>query len=165
MSNLADDFPSIACVPSAIPKEKRAGHVALAKRLLMDAAVKRDVLQHGYAFSFALEEFKSVAAFVNNERRCCPFMRFEIVIEAHPPSVSLRMTGPEGTRELLDAELGLASCQATGCGCSASTWAELINHRACANRRLTDDSQNGRPPAASYRHWAFAPHAVSCRSP
>jgi hypothetical protein len=121
MSNLAEDFPPIACVLNAIPIAKRDGHFALAKRLLMDVALKREVLKDGYAFSFAQDEFESIAAFVNNERRCCPFMRFEIVIEAHPPSASLRMTGPEGTRELLDAELGLASCQATGCGCRAST--------------------------------------------
>jgi len=46
-----------------------------------------------------------VARFVSAEQRCCPFLRFEIVVAAADGPVWLQMTGPDGTREFLAAEL------------------------------------------------------------
>jgi hypothetical protein len=44
-----------------------------------------------------------VARFVANERRCCPFLA--IAVERAPDAgpLWLRLTGPAGTHELLDA--------------------------------------------------------------
>lgn len=118
MAFAADQLTVIACVPTAIPVKERLAHFALAKRLLTEGAVHREQLPNGYAFRFPAEMFASVAEFVANERKCCPFMRFDISVPESAEPVLLRMTGPEGTREVIDAELNLSTCAASGCGCS-----------------------------------------------
>jgi hypothetical protein len=45
--------------------------------------------------------------FVSNERLCCPFLEFGITIAPANGPVWLRLTGPEGTRAFLEAELRL----------------------------------------------------------
>ena len=72
-------------------------------------------MDNGYAFRFAPDALALVAQFVANERRCCPFIDFEIAIAAQSESIWLRMTGPAGTRQVLDAELGIAQCTSAVC--------------------------------------------------
>jgi hypothetical protein len=48
---------------------------------------------------------EELARFISKERRCCPFLRFEIVIMPGGGPLWLEMTGPEGTRQFLAAEL------------------------------------------------------------
>ena len=105
--------PALACVPDAIPQAERAGHFALAQRLLTKQARERADLPDGYAFRFAAEDFAAIAQFVANERKCCPFVRFEVTVGEAAGPVWLRMTGAPGTREVLRAELEAAS----GCEC------------------------------------------------
>jgi hypothetical protein len=107
----------IACVPGAITQAERAAHFALARRLFTETANARMALPDGYEFRFAPDAITAIAQFVVNERKCCPFMRFDISIAPDGGPVSLCMTGPEGTRAVLDAELGLSVCSANGCGC------------------------------------------------
>jgi hypothetical protein len=113
--NSTDAVP-VACVPSAIPAAERSTHFALARRLFAEMATERRVLCDGYAFRFAASELEAVARFVANERRCCPFMTFELEIAPALGPLWLRMTGPEGTRAVLDAQLSLAS-PSGDCGC------------------------------------------------
>jgi hypothetical protein len=108
----------IACVPGAIPSEERAAHFVLARRLFAEVAESREPLPDGYVFRLPADALGSVAQFVANERKCCPFMRFEIVVSAESDSIVLRMTGPEGTRNILDAELNLTTCGSGDCGCN-----------------------------------------------
>ncbi len=96
----------LACVPGAIPAEERADHFARARRLFGEAAEERRAWREGYAFRFAADAFDDVARFVANERKCCPFLDFEIAAESAGP-VWLRLTGPAGTRAFLEAELGI----------------------------------------------------------
>ena len=64
---------------------------------------------------------ESLSRFIANERKCCPFMTFELEIAAASGPIWLRMTGPEGTRDVLEAELRLASgAPASSCGCGPS---------------------------------------------
>lgn len=104
--------PALACVPSAIPAIERQAHFALARELFTSRALERVSLPEGYGFRFDCSEFDAVARFVTNERKCCPFLTFEVELAAQSGPLWLRMTGPEGAREVLDAELNL-----TGCGC------------------------------------------------
>lgn len=107
----ADYAAVIACVPSAIPAAERASHFALAHELFHELAQERAELRDGYAFRFEPDVFEAVARFVANERKCCPFMNFELSLARESGPVWLRMTGPAGTREVVQAELGLAgSC-------------------------------------------------------
>ncbi len=97
----------LACVPAAIPADERPAHFALVGRLFTETVRERRDLPNGLAFRFADDDFEQVARFVANERRCCPFLRFEIAVEPDGGPVRLRMTGPAGTRDFLRAELRL----------------------------------------------------------
>lgn len=110
------DTPELACVPSAIPAAERQGHFATARELFGMRAAERIALPNGYAIRFSADAFESVARFVANERKCCPFVSFEISLAHESGPLWLRMTGPEGTRDILDAELNLtSSCSSCGC--------------------------------------------------
>jgi hypothetical protein len=102
-------------VPSAIPSAERQGHFALGRELVNIKAKERRALPNGYAIRFDPEEFDAVARFVANERKCCPFLTFELTLDPESGPLWLRMTGPEGSRAVLDAELSLTG----GCGCKS----------------------------------------------
>jgi len=110
----------LACVPGAIAPEEREAHFALAQRLFAEFAQAREPLSDGYRFQFPPDAITAIAQFVANESKCCPFMQFDISVAADSGPVSLRMTGPEGTRAVLDAEFGLNACSTNGCGCHGS---------------------------------------------
>lgn len=96
---------ALACVPGAIPSADRAGHFALLKQLFAEKAEERSEVAGGYAFRFDAASFADVARFVGQERLCCPFLSFRLDIPARAGPIWLRVTGPDGTRELLDAEV------------------------------------------------------------
>ena len=56
-------------------------------------------------FPAEAETLSLLATFVDLERRCCAFLRFEITVEPGDGPVWLTLTGPPGTREFLQAEL------------------------------------------------------------
>jgi hypothetical protein len=101
----------LVCDLTAIEPALRAQHSALASYLFNEAAQERQELPDGYAFRFAAELYDQVAAFVANERRCCPFLRFELDLPAERGPLILRMTGREGVKQLLQAELGATDVQ------------------------------------------------------
>jgi hypothetical protein len=111
--NIASTTPVLACVPSAIPTGERQAHFALARELFHERALERMTLPNGYAVRFSSDALEAVARFVANERKCCPFMSFEVTLGPESAPLWLRMTGPEGTKDVLDAELNLTNC----CGC------------------------------------------------
>lgn len=45
-----------------------------------------------------------VAEFVSYESRCCPFLRFEVEVEAEGGPIHLRMGGRDGVKDFLRAE-------------------------------------------------------------
>ncbi len=95
----------LACVMDAIPEAERAAHVALASHLFAERVQERRDAPDGYAFRFPADAFADLAHFIANERRCCPFLSFEITLAPSEGPVWLRMAGPAGTRELLAEEL------------------------------------------------------------
>jgi hypothetical protein len=113
MSGINDQSPQLACIPGAIPTNKRAQHSALARKLLNQDATERTDLVDGYGFRFGTDTLLELTQFIDNERKCCPFMAFELVIAPEAGPIWLRMTGPNGTRAVLQAELGIAG----SCGC------------------------------------------------
>jgi hypothetical protein len=111
--NFANAIPALACVPGAIAPGDRQAHFSLAKELFHQRALERVALPNGYAARFPIDALEAVARFVANERKCCPFMCFEISFGPESAPLWLRMTGPDGTKDVLDAEFNLTSC----CGC------------------------------------------------
>ena len=95
----------LACVMAAIPAAERSSHSALASALFVERVQERRDLPDGYAFRFEADALVDLARFLVNERRCCPFLSFEIAVAPNDGPVWLRLTGPDGTRELLAQEL------------------------------------------------------------
>ena len=95
----------LACDRGAIAPDQRAAHQALAAELLLQAAQERVELPDGYAFRFASERYADVAAFVANERRCCPFFYFTLEVAPAQAPLWLRIGGPAGAKALRRAEL------------------------------------------------------------
>ena len=62
------------------------------------------LISNGYAFRFGPNDLEEIARFVANERKCCPFLAFAIEVSEDGGPVWLRISGPEGSRALLDAE-------------------------------------------------------------
>lgn len=109
----------LICVPSAIPAAERLKHFALARKLFCQRALERRELPDGYVVRFSQDDYAAIARFIANERLCCPFLEFELSVKADAGPLWLQITGPEGTREMLDAELSLMdTCR---CGDPSST--------------------------------------------
>jgi hypothetical protein len=109
MASCADHCAELVCVPTALAPEERTAHFALIRQVFGELVLERTELTNGYAYRFEPDALKAVARFVANERKCCPFLDFELAIIAGSGPIWLRMTGPSGTREVLEAELAISS--------------------------------------------------------
>lgn len=103
----------IACAPQGLADAERSQHFQFGHELLTARARSRQALEDGYSFVFDAEALIDVARFIASERKCCPFLAFELKVTSTDGPLTLRLTGPRGTRDVLEAELGLKS----GCGC------------------------------------------------
>jgi hypothetical protein len=63
---------------------------------------------NGYAFRHPAEVsvLLLLAEFISLEGRCCPFLEFTLNVETEQGPAWLTLTGPEGVKEFLRAELG-----------------------------------------------------------
>lgn len=95
-----------ACVMSAIEPDKRAGHLANARELFQSVGEIRE-LENGYSFRFndAPDLVTRIATFVQLEKLCCPFLGFLIEVEAESGPTWLSLTGREGVKPFIQAEL------------------------------------------------------------
>lgn len=66
-------------------------------------------LPDGYAFTLAHETYMLhlVAEMIDLESKCCPFLVFNLEVKDGGRSIALRITGAEGTKEMLRDELKL----------------------------------------------------------
>jgi hypothetical protein len=98
----------VACDPSALPSiDSFAAHMAEGRRLL-SLALERRELADGWALRLPNDDgtLLSAARWIVEERRCCPFLFFALECEPSPGGLWMRLTGPEGTKDVLRAELG-----------------------------------------------------------
>ena len=60
-------------------------------------------LDNGFAFRFPSDEkwITGPEQLITFERECCPFLRFELQVEAANGPVWLELSGPEGTKDFL----------------------------------------------------------------
>jgi len=96
---------ALACVADAIAADERPGHFRLLHRLFTTAVRERRELPDGRAFRFDADALGDLARWIDNERRCCPFLAFGLELGANGGPIWLRLTGPDGTHAFLDAEL------------------------------------------------------------
>lgn len=96
-------MPPIACALSA-------GQLAAQRESLLvglaDHAVQRTALPSGMRLRFpaTAARLRQIDTVVRRERECCPFLEFRVGLALGGSSLTLDVTGPEGTADLL-AEL------------------------------------------------------------
>ena len=98
----------IACDLSAIPAAERESHQALSKKLFLQVRQEIAELDDGYAFRFSGKFYPELTRYVQNERHCCPFFHFEIVVNADRGPIWLNLRGPDGIKAFIAQELKLA---------------------------------------------------------
>ena len=96
-----------ACQMDAIEPDKRQQHVATAHKVFQAVKSIRE-LPNGYAFQLPdeAETLQMVWEFISLERLCCPFFGFTFEIEPEGRSVWLELTGREGIKPFIRAEIG-----------------------------------------------------------
>jgi hypothetical protein len=103
----ANESP-LACDFTAMTAGQRERRQTLAQHLHTAIQEVRE-LPDGYAFRFPAEPALclTVAEFMTLERLCCPFFTFELELEREGGPLWLRLTGREGVKQFLRAELGV----------------------------------------------------------
>jgi hypothetical protein len=70
---------------------------------LLQKATERLELEDGFEFVFPSSEalLAKVVDFVSFERKCCPFLSFEVVLQLGDGPIHLRLRGREGAKEAI----------------------------------------------------------------
>lgn len=104
-----DTHTSFSCDITAIPAANRQQHLAT-MREVFGAVQAVQELPNGYAFrlSNANGLLMKAAEFIDNERRCCPFFSFTVEVEPAGGPIWLRLTGHNGVKPFIQAEIGEA---------------------------------------------------------
>lgn len=99
------DEPPVACDLGVFTPDERATHADRSRHVLSSIRTLRDE-EEGFTLFFerSPEIEKEVSSWIDNERRCCPFFRFALERPAGD-TLSLRITGPTGAKEILAAGL------------------------------------------------------------
>jgi hypothetical protein len=96
-----------ACVMDAIEPSHRRQHLATARFVFAAVNEVREV-PNGYAFRLpnASEMLRKVGDFIALEQLCCPFFGFTLEVEREGGAVWLELTGREGVKPFIRAEIG-----------------------------------------------------------
>lgn len=104
MTNETRNVP-VACNPQAVSAESWAEHQAATPQLFGELREATEELDAGYVFRFPTEAFQLVTAFVEHERRCCPFFTFRVEGPSRDVALTLSITGSPEAKAVLAAEL------------------------------------------------------------
>ena len=102
MAAAASGPSPIACNLKALTPAERARHAALSEKLRA-AAVARQELADGLSFRLdpSAINLAELAGWVDAERRCCPFLDFQIALERESGGLHLTLTGRQGVKDFL----------------------------------------------------------------
>ena len=100
--------PPIACNLSALDEAQRERRAELAARLQSSV---REIISTADGYEFRLPSndkiLLEIAEFVFLERRCCPFLNFQISLNEGDDAITVLLSGRDGVKEFLAAEFGL----------------------------------------------------------
>ncbi|MBD0316375.1 MAG: hypothetical protein ICV75_06765 [Nitrospiraceae bacterium] len=70
---------------------------------LLRNAVEKEHIPGGFRWRLDAQQgtVQQAAAVIEAEHRCCPFLRFVLIVEPGDGSLFLEVTGPEGTEDFL----------------------------------------------------------------
>lgn len=96
----------LACDMTAIAADQRALHVTNSRELFSRIEEFRE-LADGYEFRLTggPELLTKLGEFVSLERLCCPFLRFDVRVEAEGGPVWLSLRGHEGVKDFIREEI------------------------------------------------------------
>ena len=100
------------CDLTALSAEQRKSYEALIPRMM--ATFKQiDELPNGYRLPFTPgnETLGITAEFISFESLCCPFLDFSLQVLSNDEQAYLDITGPEGVKDFLQAELGMLQAE------------------------------------------------------
>lgn len=103
-----NNLPVFACDLSAMDSSQRAQYHAAWKHLQMSLQETIEV-DTGFMMRFPVNEsiLSAIATFIAGERLCCPFLDFGVNVPHASGEVWLSLTGQEGVKDFLRAELGI----------------------------------------------------------
>ena len=92
----------IACSLTDSQLQERRNNVLHKVR---SAVLEVKEMENGYAYFLPSDGdwFTELANLVNLERQCCPFLRISVTVEPNGGPLCLELSGPEGTKEFLEA--------------------------------------------------------------
>jgi hypothetical protein len=98
----------LVCDLTAMDAAQRARHRVIAQHIHGAVQEVRE-LPDGYALRFSMEPSTVLLAaeFITLERLCCPFLTLVLAREGERGPLWLKLTGREGVKQFLWAELGL----------------------------------------------------------
>ena len=102
-----DELP-IACDRDGLGSGELTRQGDLWRSVLADVEERRELDDgYGYAMRLPVGRLADVAELMGIERRCCGFLKLRLDVEASEPCIWFTLSGPAGTKSVLDAELGL----------------------------------------------------------
>lgn len=98
----------IACNLAALTDSARLRHLELARRLKAAIANVHEI-EEGFRFEVRPTMSASeLLEWIDGERRCCPFLDFQLNLGREGGQRQLQLTGREGVKPLLVSEFALA---------------------------------------------------------
>lgn len=96
------------CDLAAMDAEQRARYRQVTQHMRAATPVIEE-LANGYALRFGMDSSLCliVAEFMTLERLCCPFLDLTLEVARESGPMQLKLTGREGVKQFLRAELGL----------------------------------------------------------
>jgi hypothetical protein len=97
----------VLCNPAVLSPLQREQLESSTAHLLGRSQETRD-LANGMQFRFPNQPrlLVEIAEFIGRESLCCPFLNFTLEVKPAGGPVWLDLTGPEGTKQFLQGELG-----------------------------------------------------------
>ena len=101
-----NETPALSCTLTSHELQERKSTVL---KSLKSKLLQKKELEKGYAFQFpgTDEMLDELTEFIKTERACCSFFVFGLSISGDQREVWLELTGPEGAKDFISAELGL----------------------------------------------------------
>jgi hypothetical protein len=91
----------IACNPQALTADVWAAHQVTTQHLFQELVAGVDERPDGYVFLFPATAFLAITAFVEHERRCCPFFTFTLTLPPGEAGISLHIAGNAEAKAVL----------------------------------------------------------------
>jgi len=89
------------------PKDRSAHRIETTKLIFKTTGIVETASGYEFRFDPASVTVNELAAWVEDESKCCPFFDFHIDLEREGKLVCLRLTGEEGIKDFIRAEFKL----------------------------------------------------------